>query len=980
MATELDSIVEAYEQARSAGQAVELRRYLPPRNSESYRDVALELMRVDLEYGWRSGAPRRLDDYLAEHTDVLRDPEALKALAFEEFRQRVAAGQFVAREEYANRYQIDISDWPAAEDAGPGDSTSTARFPRIGDTLLGFQLIRELGRGAIGRVYLAEQADLAHRQVAVKVTTEVTVEPERLAQLQHEHIVPIYSLHHYAGLQVVCMPYYGDRTLVNWLRDQRQAIDSVGDASRQDTAEVRADDTMAFPNISTPQVPDGAGRDRTPTQSTEPTVRDGGKQVLRIMHGVVSGLAHAHQRGIIHRDLKPANILLRDDGQPLLLDFNLAANLREGDPRSEGVGGTLPYMAPEQLAALETGAPVDARADVFGCGVLLFEMLTGQRPYPDVKAQGRVLWRALREQRLTKTADLDRLERQSTPDAASIVLKCLAPLADDRYASAVELEEDLRSHLENLPLRHAANRSWRERGRKWVRRHPRLGSGTTVAVIAAILLSVTVGAIVLSGRQVARLNAVTTRDAYLRSAPEIRAALTAPDLEPTLVAEAIEEGDRLLAPYLSDDVQDWQGRPVVQLLAEPERQQFIDSADGMMDDLALAAGRLAPSETEGVACRRWRARGLRLGTTNSSSRATSQSDELSSLRSEVRDLVRERDYATAIAPAQRWVETSPQDYEAHFLLGNTLAGCGRADEAEQCFSICTALAPRSHLAYFQRGVCRLELKMWQGACDDFSRVLTLRPRLAAALVNRALALRELGQVLEAIDDLTLAISTGQAPTRVYFLRGQLYSRQNQAAKAAADRAMGLKLVPNDAQSWVARGIARLSSDLDGALADFQVALQLNPRYREALLHSAGLLSDGQGNNEAALAPLDQLLRDAPNDVDARAARAVLLARLGRAKEALADAPALVTEPRVALNVYRASCVFSLLSRQHSEHRAEAFRWLAVALAQDSQYIDIAAKDPDLVELRDDQEFQDILAAAQALRAAGQAPPQQTQSP
>lgn len=980
MATELDSIVEAYEQARSAGNAGELRRYLPPRSSESYRDVALELMRVDMEYGWRSGVPRRLDEYLAEYADVLRDPQALKALAFEEFRQRAAAGQFVAGEEYASRYHFDTGDWPAAEEAARGGSTSTTRFPRAGDRLLGFHLIRELGRGAIGRVYLAEQADLAHRHVALKVTTEVTVEPERLAQLQHEHIVPIYSLHRYAGLQVVCMPYYGDRTLVSWLRDQRRAMDSVGDGSRQDTAEVRADDTTAFPPDSKPQIAGGAGRDREWTQATVATVQNDEHQALRIMHGVVSGLAHAHQRGIIHRDLKPANILLRDDGQPLLLDFNLAANLREGDPRSEGVGGTLPYMSPEQLAALETGAPVDARADVFGCGVLLFEMLTGERPYPDVKAQGRVLWRALRERRLTKTVELDRLDRQSTPDVASIVLKCLAPLADDRYASAVELAEDLRRHLENLPLRHAANRSWRERSRKWVRRHPRLGSGTTVAIAAAILLSFAIAAVVLRDRQVAQLNAVITRDAYLRSAPEIRAALTAPDIEPALVAEAVVAGDRLLAPYLSDDGQDWQGRPLVQCLAEHERQQLIDDAEGMMRDLALAASRLAPSETENIAYRRWRARAYRPNTTVSSPNSTSQSDEWSSLRSEVRHLVREREYAAAIAPAQRWVETSPQDYEAHFLLGNALAGCGRADEAEQCFSICTVLAPSSHLAYFQRGVCRLELKMWLGAGDDFSRVLTLRPRLAAALVNRALALRELDRMHEAIDDLTLAIGTGQAPTRVYFLRGQLYSLQSRTAEAAADRAMGLKLVPNDVQSWVARGIARLPADLDGALADFQAALQLNPRYRAALLHSAGLLSDGQGNNEAALAPLDNLLRDSPSDIDARAARAVLLARLGRAQEALDDVSALVAKPRTALNVYRAACVYSLLSRQRAEHRADALRWLAVALAQDSQYIDIAAKDPDFVDLRDDQKFQEILTAAQALRAAGQAPPQPQQSP
>src|SRR5262249_8683608 len=98
--------------------------------------------------------------------------------------------------------------------------------------------------------------------------------------------------------------------------------------------------------------------------------------VLWIGARLADALAHAHDRGILHRDIKPANVLLTDDGQPMLLDFNLAADAARAGPR---VGGTPAYMAPEQLRQVcGEAAGVDARSDLFSLGVVLFEMLTGR--------------------------------------------------------------------------------------------------------------------------------------------------------------------------------------------------------------------------------------------------------------------------------------------------------------------------------------------------------------------------------------------------------------------------------------------------------------------------------------------------------------------------------------------------------------------------------------------------------------------------
>ena len=112
-----------------------------------------------------------------------------------------------------------------------------------------------------------------------------------------------------------------------------------------------------------------------------------------IVARLAEGLEHAHSRGILHRDLKPSNILIAADGTPMLLDFNLAADststsVNEGEGDRALLGGTLPYMAPEHLDAFNPkghtdASAVDARSDVYGLGLILWEMIAGQHPFGD---------------------------------------------------------------------------------------------------------------------------------------------------------------------------------------------------------------------------------------------------------------------------------------------------------------------------------------------------------------------------------------------------------------------------------------------------------------------------------------------------------------------------------------------------------------------------------------------------------------------
>ncbi len=209
--------------------------------------------------------------------------------------------------------------------------------------------------------------------------------------------------------------------------------------------------------------------------------------VLWIGARLADGLAHAHERGILHRDLKPANVLLANDGQPMLLDFNLSQDRkRTSSVKQAHIGGTLPYMSPESLRAFQTSMPGgDERSDLYSLGLVLYELLTGQYPFPIRHGEvEQVLVDTLADRR-QPIKSLRELNPAVTPAAEAIVLRCLQCDPTRRYASARQVQEDLQRQLDHRPLRHTREPSLVERGRKWLRRHPRVASGSGVAAIAA---------------------------------------------------------------------------------------------------------------------------------------------------------------------------------------------------------------------------------------------------------------------------------------------------------------------------------------------------------------------------------------------------------------------------------------------------------------------------------------------------------------
>ncbi|HKA05779.1 MAG TPA: serine/threonine-protein kinase, partial [Gemmataceae bacterium] len=362
----IDDRLLAFEQAARASMNVpDVDPFLPRPGDPDRAEAVRELVRVALELRWTCGDRPNLADYVGRYPE-LAEPEALAAVAYEDYRQRVLAGEQPSRDSYHAQFGIEVSDWPCPDAATSRRAATLIDLPlsrtpdrdasevvtvrvvpaspdvhpsglQLGDNFLGFNLVRELGRGAFARVFLAHQADLADRPVALKISAVLAGEVRTLARLQHTNIVPVYSVHQSGRFQAVCMPFFGGTTLAAALSDFVTTSRIPSGRAIADAVRMQRDPSGGLSSSALAFLESASHVDAT----------------LWIGERLADALAHAHERGVIHRDIKPANVLISDDGQPMLLDFNLAQDENEADRAR--VGGTFPYMAPEQMAAFAGG-------------------------------------------------------------------------------------------------------------------------------------------------------------------------------------------------------------------------------------------------------------------------------------------------------------------------------------------------------------------------------------------------------------------------------------------------------------------------------------------------------------------------------------------------------------------------------------------------------------------------------------------------
>ena len=490
MSSEFPSIDETsrrkFESAWLAGEPEAIEHFLPDSNSPAYMATLEELIHIELEFAWQATGDRPdakgplIEDYLQRFSG-LDDPEILLRLIEQEssVRHRFSAPPLI--QEYRLRFPEIIVTGAELPTIAPRPTTTADKGDRLapGDETDQYRIDEEFARGGFGEILTVYDKSL-HRTVALKQLSSKTTQASEFrrrflnearitAYLEHPGVVPVYALHEPPGGE----PYY--------------------------TMKLVRGDTLA------------AAIERfhaTPQSASDHQIERA--RLLGAFLTVARTMAFSHSRDVIHRDLKPANIILGQYGETVVLDWGLAKKLGEADETPSGttvsgemsldvtqqgdVLGTPVYMSPEQASgAVET---MDQRCDVYAMGAILYEMLTGKRPYNGRSSQEvieKVIGADLAAPRSISSAIPRPLE--------AICLKAMAGNPDDRYPSAAELADDVERYLADQTIR-AYRESLGERSARWMRRHRTLGIAGAIGLV--LIAAVAIGAVVMINEQKTR--------------------------------------------------------------------------------------------------------------------------------------------------------------------------------------------------------------------------------------------------------------------------------------------------------------------------------------------------------------------------------------------------------------------------------------------------------------------------------------------
>jgi len=413
-------IIERFETAWQNGERPRISQFLP--EDEPRRDELLqELVHADLEFRLKAKEKARVEDYLLRYPSLRRRKETVIDLIRTECKIRSRSECEVERE-YPRRFpelrddleikSEDLSTLPGLPTPAPPDDRPEAHRVLAIDGPLPrrfgkFELRERLGVGSCSVVYRAWDTVLK-RQVSVKLpkveggtlnsdSRLLLRDARNSVHLRHDHIVEILDAGRIDGIDFVVRAYIEGKTLADRLRERP--------LSHQEAAE--------------------------------------------LIYVVADAIDYAHRHEIIHRDLKPSNILLDLQGRPHLMDFGLSRN-EVGESTLSPAGsqslmiGTLAYMSPEQVRG-ETFL-VDGRSDLFSLGIVLYELITGSRPF---QGRGRMIQLQIEQANPIRPRELN---EEVPADLETICLKALAREPADRYQSGRELANDLRDFLDSHPI------------------------------------------------------------------------------------------------------------------------------------------------------------------------------------------------------------------------------------------------------------------------------------------------------------------------------------------------------------------------------------------------------------------------------------------------------------------------------------------------------------------------------------------------
>jgi tetratricopeptide (TPR) repeat protein len=839
---------------------------------------------------WRRGERAVAEDYLGHEGALQSDREALLDLLYNEIRLREERGEALEPEEYCRRFpelaellrdhfEIHRALQPGAGLGELSEPASAVRIPRphgVPPEIAGYEVLRELGRGAMGIVYKARQLRL-DRIVALKMILagahagpmqlgRFETEARAVARLQHPHIVQIFEVGEHEGKPFLCLEYVEGNNLHE----------------------------LAYGTL----LPE--------------------RDVARLVALLARAVQYTHAHGILHRDLKPGNILLTADGTPKITDFGLAKllDVRGSPTPTEGPVGTPSYMAPEQAAGdlRKIGTP----ADVYALGAILYELLAGRPPF-----KGESLFDTLQQVRTREPVPPRRFRGSLTRDLETICLKCLEKDPEKRYASAGALADDLERFLEGQPIQARPIAAWERLWRAARRQPTRVAAAAGVAALVCVL--VTSGWYFRAAAHLARYRGEERYQQFVqRRNDAFFHGLLASDLfqgaqmDNSQAAESAAREALALAGVAASGPS---AAPPGGFPAE-RQAEVAEDCYALLLVLAGVRGRPALPEPAGKARHQEALRTLdQAGQLGFETRGYHlRRAHLLEQLGEQEEARRARDRAAACAP---------HGALDHFLCGEEHYRGGDWKKARNYFDRVLALQPAHLWAQFLLAVCQLNLQNWEAAKAGLNACLAQHPDFAWAYLYRSFAHEKLQAWPEAEIDFQRTLQLNLSPEARYVLfnaRGILHFHQRELERAAADFRSARDLKPghynaylNLAHVYLAEGqFEQATEQVARALglgppaqvvADYHVAcgrkLLLHARYEAALracdaarklaprrpllyrVRGQALL--GLARYQEAEESFDQCLREGGDAVgDVFRGRGQARMRLGRYPEAVDD--------------------------------------------------------------------------------------------